>query len=70
MGEAEMTTEIKSHFDTAMALQFGVIAGDKLTRWEADFLSDMRKRFDRFGDKTMVSEKQAAIIKRIADKAN
>ena len=64
-----MTTEIKNAINTALSLQFGVISGDRLTAWEERFMDDMRVRFERHGDKTMVSEKQAAIINRIAAKA-
>lgn len=64
-----MTSDVKADLNTALSLQFGVIRGAALTSWEQSFLDDMRKRFDRFGDKTTVSEKQAAILARIANKA-
>lgn len=64
-----MTTEIKNAMNTALSLQFGVIRGAALTAWENGFMDDLRKRYDRYGEKTMISEKQAAIIERIAAKA-
>lgn len=64
-----MTDQIKSDLNTALSLQFGVISGAKLTAWENSFLDDFRVRWDRYGDKTAVSEKQAAVIARIAAKA-
>lgn len=65
-----MTALIKSQIDTAAALAFGVIRGEQITAWEKQFLDDMLKRYERYGDKTAVSEKQAAIIGRIAAKAH
>jgi len=64
-----MTDLIKSQLNTAASLAFGVIAGQPLTAWEQQFIDDMSKRWERFGDKTFVSEKQAAVIARIAAKA-
>jgi len=40
----------------------------RMTKWEGEFVSDFSKRLERFGDKTFVSDKQAAIIDRIAAK--
>lgn len=65
----QMTNEIKDALNKAASLMMGVIPGAKITTWEASFLSDMLKRWERFGDKTMVSDKQAAIIAKIAAKA-
>lgn len=64
-----ITQAIKSDLNTAASLAYGVIAGEKLSAWELSFIDDMTKRVDRFGDKTFVSDKQAAIITRIAAKA-
>lgn len=64
-----ITEATKAALNAAAALQFGVIPGQKLTDWENSFLTDTLKRWDRFGDKLMISEKQAAIIARIAAKA-
>jgi hypothetical protein len=41
-----------------------------VTKWEGEFVSDMVKRYERFGKKTFVSEKQVAIINKIAAKLN
>lgn len=65
-----ITEATKAALNTAASLQFGVIRGQKLTDWENSFLADTLKRWDRFGDKLMISEKQAAIIDRIAAKAH
>ena len=68
-GIRQMTNEIKDALNVAASLMWGVIPGTKVTAWEASFLTDMLKRWERFGDKTMVSDKQAAIIAKIAAKA-
>lgn len=39
-----------------------------ITKWEGEFATDMTKRIERFGEKTFVSDKQVAIINRIASK--
>lgn len=64
-----ITEATKAALNTAASLAFRVIPGAPLTSWEHEFVSDMTKRFDRFGDKLMISEKQSAIIARIAAKA-
>lgn len=65
-----ITAATKSQLNTALAAQFGIIPGVTFTAWENSFLDDIRARFERFGDKLFVSEKQAAIIAKIAAKAH
>lgn len=40
------------------------------TEWEQNFTADMRERYDRFGDRIIVSPKQMAALERIAERAN
>lgn len=61
---------IRDQFNTAASAAYGVIPGVKLSAWELSFIDDMAKRIERFGDKTYVSDKQAAVIAKIAAKAN
>lgn len=65
-----ITAEIKNNLNIAASLAFRVVQGQPLTAWELSFIDDMTKRWDRFGDKTFVSDKQAAVIARIAAKAH
>lgn len=39
-----------------------------ITKWEGEFAMDFYKRWEKFGEKTFCSEKQAAIINKIAAK--
>lgn len=39
-----------------------------ITKWEGEFSTDLYKRWEKFGEKTFCSEKQAAIINKIAAK--
>lgn len=41
------------------------LASERLSAWERGFLSDMRSRFDRYGDRTQLSEKQRSTLYRI-----
>jgi hypothetical protein len=43
-------------------------ANGLLTKWEANFASDMRSRFERFGQRMYVSAKQWAILDRLETK--
>lgn len=63
-----ITEATKSDLNTALSAQFGVIPGVKFTAWENSFLDDLRVRWERFGDKLFISDKQAAIIAKIAAK--
>lgn len=36
--------------------------------WETNFVSETKERYQKYGDNTYISEKQAAIIKKIAQK--
>ncbi|MDB5523879.1 MAG: hypothetical protein JWM58_1642 [Rhizobium sp.] len=40
----------------------------RVTTWEGDFVTEISKRYEKFGTKTFVSEKQAAVINKIAAK--
>ncbi len=35
--------------------------------WEMNFVSETRERYDKYGDNTYLSDKQIAILKRIAE---
>lgn len=39
-----------------------------ITKWEGEFAADVYKRYERFGNKTFVSDKQAACIDKIVAK--
>jgi hypothetical protein len=41
---------------------------ERLTDWESDFIDDLYERVHRYGDATLVSEKQMAIVDRIERK--
>ena len=62
-----MTKEIASKI-AKIGNAYWVDRNPIVTKWEGEFITDMGKRYERFGEKTLVSEKQAAIIDRIAAK--
>lgn len=37
------------------------------TEWEMDFVSDMKEKYEQYGDKMYVTEKQIAALEKIAD---
>lgn len=42
---------------------------DDLSPWEKKFMEDILERFRRYGEKTVISPRQWAIITEISDKA-
>ncbi len=38
------------------------------TEWEQNFMSDMRDRYDQYGDEMFLSDKQRAVLERLAEK--
>ena len=52
----------------AIAHAYMVDRTPSITKWEGEFAIDFYKRWERFGEKTYVSEKQAAVINKIAAK--
>jgi hypothetical protein len=41
---------------------------EKLTDWESEFISDMKERYDKYGFAMMISERQIAVLNKIATK--
>ncbi len=41
--------------------------GGKMTKWEETFITDLRARYDQYKERTKVSEKQMAILHKIAN---
>jgi len=41
------------------------LASERISAWERSFLTDMQSRFDRYGDRTQLSEKQRRTLYRI-----
>lgn len=41
---------------------------DKLTEWEQNFLISLEERYNEWGDRTRISDKQWVILDRIYDK--
>ena len=62
-----MTAELLNNLNAA-AHAYWVLRDTRVTKWEGEFVTDMHKRWERFGEKTFASEKQADIINKIAAK--
>ena len=37
-----------------------------LNQWEADFIGKLRERYDKYGDRVLLSDKQRGILEKIA----
>lgn len=62
-----MTADLLNSLNAA-GHAYWVDRNPRVTKWEGEFVTDMIKRYERFGENTFVSEKQAAIINKIAAK--
>lgn len=63
----KMTKELVSSLNN-IAHAYIVDRNPAITKWEGEFAIDNYKRWEKFGEKTFCSEKQAAIINKIAAK--
>lgn len=43
------------------------IGDEKLSDWQRSFFSDFRERFEKYGEKTYISEKQVIQLQKIRD---
>jgi hypothetical protein len=57
--EQEFMDSLMSYFEDA---------GNILTPWEKEFMTDTKTRYDKYGPDTRVSVKQWAVLKRIGVK--
>ena len=58
-------TKAHEHFDNIEDVLY-VAEGRTKNEWEMDFVDGLREKFDQYGDDMFLSDKQAAILKRIA----
>jgi hypothetical protein len=64
-----MTSELLAKIN-AIGSEYWTHRNTAITKWEGEFVTDISKRYERFGEKTFVSDKQAVIINKIAAKLN